>query len=55
MTGLDFTLREEASLNTLTYDVVKSSVIEGEKLDLAGVRSSIARQLGIDQGGYVPS
>lgn len=55
MAGLGFTLREEASLNTLTYDVVKSSAIEGEKLDLAEVRSSIARQLGIDQGGYVPS
>jgi Fic family protein len=55
MAGLGFTLREEASLNTLAYDVVKSSAIEGEKLDLAEVRSSIARQLGIDQGGYIPS
>ena len=38
-------------LQTLTEDVVKSSEIEGEKLDASQVRSSIARRLGMDVGG----
>lgn len=44
-------LHEEASLATLTEEVVKSSAIEGEKLDAEQVRSSIARHLGMDIGG----
>lgn len=55
MEGLGFPLRSEAHLRTLTEDVVKSSEIEGEKLDTAQVRSSIARKLGLDVGGLVPS
>lgn len=55
METLGFDLREEASLNALTNDVIKSSAIEGERLDLEEVRSSIARHLGIDQGGRLPS
>ncbi len=55
MEGLEFNLKQEASLNTLTYDVVKSSAIEGEKLNPKEVRSSIARRLGIDFTGLVPS
>ncbi len=55
MEGLGFRLRSEAHLRTLTEDVVKSSEIEGEKLDSAQVRSSIARRLGLDVGGLVPS
>jgi Fic family protein len=55
MEGLGFRLREEAVLQTLTQDVMKSSEIEGEVLDAAQVRSSIARRLGIDVGGLVPS
>jgi Fic family protein len=55
MEGLGFRLRSEAHLRTLTEDVVKSSEIEGEKLDSAQVRSSIARKLGLDVGGLVPS
>jgi len=51
--GLD--LRGEAHLRTLTQDVVKSSEIEGEQLDTEQVRSSIARQLGMDVAGLVPS
>lgn len=43
-------LREEASLETLTADVVKSSEIEGEVLNAASVRSSIARRLGVEIG-----
>ena len=53
MEGLGFELRNEAHLRTLTEDVVKSSAIEGEKLDTAQVHSSIARRLGMDAGGLV--
>ena len=55
MKALGFDLRTEASLNTLTADVVKSSAIEGENLNPTEVRSSIARRLGIETGGLVPS
>jgi Fic family protein len=51
MEGLGFELRAEASLTTLTDDVVKSSAIEGEHLDPAEVRSSIAQKLGLDVAG----
>lgn len=51
MEGLGFPLRSEASLSTLTADVVKSSAIEGEILDAEQVRSSIARKLGLDVAG----
>jgi len=51
MEGLGFQLRAEASLSTLTSDVVKSSAIEGERLDAEQVRSSIARRLGMDFAG----
>ncbi len=52
--GLGFQLRDEATLITLTQDVVKSSEIEGEKLPIGQVRSSIAKRLGIDIAGEVP-
>jgi Fic family protein len=48
MEALGFHLREEATLQTLTQDVVKTSAIEGEKLDEGAVRSSLARRMGID-------
>ncbi len=51
MEGLGFRLRAEATLSTLAADVIKSSAIEGEKLDAEQVRSSIARRLGLDFGG----
>ena len=54
MEGLGFELRNEAHLQTLTQDVVKSSEIEGERLELDQVRSSIARRLGLDVGGLRP-
>jgi Fic family protein len=53
MERLGFGLRAEASLQTLTMDVLKSSEIEGELLDAAQVRSSIARRLGMDIGGLI--
>jgi len=55
MQGLGFRLRAEASLTTLTSDVIKSSAIEGAMLDVDQVRSSIARRLGLDFGGTVQS
>jgi Fic family protein len=51
MQDLGFDVRREAQLSTLTEDVVRSSEIEGEKLDSDQVRSSIARRLGMDVGG----
>ncbi|HET6179038.1 MAG TPA: Fic family protein [Candidatus Sulfotelmatobacter sp.] len=55
MRALSFNLRQEAVLQTLTADVIKSSEIEGEKLDAEQVRSSIARRLGIDIGALKPA
>lgn len=55
MEALGFSLRDEAMLQTLTQDVVKSSEIEGENLDVEQVRSSIARRLGMDIGGLIPA
>ena len=53
MSGLGFSLREEANLQVVTLDIVKSSEIEGEILDAGEVRSSVARRLGIDTGGAI--
>lgn len=55
MEGLGFNLQAEASLETLTLDVLKSSEIEGELLNPDQVRSSIARRLGIDVAGLIPA
>ena len=55
MEALGFNLRQEAVLQTLTADVLKSSEIEGEKLDAEQVRSSIARRLGMDIGALKPA
>jgi len=55
MEALGFNLRQEAVLQTLTADVLKSSEIEGEVLDREQVRSSIARRLGMDIGALKPA
>ena len=55
MNTLGFATKEETTLTTLTLDVIKSSEIEGEKLDYDQVRSSIARQLGINIAGLIPA
>ena len=55
MEGLGFELRQEAVLETLTTDVLKSGEIEGEKLDAEQVRSTVARRLGMDVGGLKPA
>jgi Fic family protein len=51
--GLD--VRDQATLRILTEDVLKTSEIEGEKLNPDSVRSSIARRLGVDIGALAPS
>lgn len=48
-------VQDEASLAVLTQDVVKTSEIEGELLDVASVRSSLARHLGVDIGALAPA
>ncbi|HTF28639.1 MAG TPA: DUF4172 domain-containing protein, partial [Flavitalea sp.] len=55
MEGLGFNLQAEATLQTLTLDVLKTSEIEGELLNADQVRSSIARRLGMDIAGLVPA
>lgn len=55
MESLGFDLRNEALLDTLTLDVLKSSEIEGEFLNPDQVRSSIARRLGMEIAGSVES
>ena len=55
MARLGFDLKLEAQLEALTEDVVKSSEIEGEVLDRGGVRSSIARRLGVPAAAVAPA
>lgn len=55
MEAIGLPLRDEAMLQTLTEEVIKSSEIEGETLDKDQVRSSIARRLGMDIAGLVPA
>lgn len=54
MGSLGFATQEETNLTNLTLDVVKSSEIEGEKLNYEQVRSSIANKLGINIAGLIP-
>ena len=54
MDSLGFRTAQEAMLETLTADVVKSSEIEGEILDVERVRSSVARRFGLDSAGLLP-
>ena len=55
MESLGFDQQDEAVLNTLTLEIVKSSEIEGEILDLEQVRSSVAKRLGIELAGAIES
>ncbi len=54
LADVGMTLRDQANLAALTEDVVKTSEIEGERLDADSVRSSIARRLGVDIGALAP-
>jgi len=49
------TLRDEATLRTLTEEAITSSEIEGAILDREQVRSSLARRLGLESGGLKPA
>jgi len=55
MEALGFNLQTEATLHSLTVEVLKSSEIEGEILNAGQVRSSIARKLGLKIAGLVVS
>ena len=54
LADVGMTLRDQASLAALTEDVVKTSEIEGETLNVEFVRSSIARRLGVNIGALAP-
>lgn len=54
LTDVGMGLQAEASLAALTEDVVQTSAIEGEALNVASVRSSVARRLGVDIGALAP-
>lgn len=47
-------LREQ-DVEALSEELVKSSAIEGEKLDIETVKNSVARRLGVDRGGLASS
>jgi len=51
MEGMGFELQEEAVLEIITEDVIRTSEIEGELLNPLEVRSSVARRLGMDISG----
>ncbi len=55
MAELGLAPREQATLQVLTQEVIKTSEIEGERLSLDAVRSSIARKLGMDIGALAPN
>ena len=54
LAGIGMGLRTQASLAVLTEDVMKTSEIEGEQLNLESVRSSISQRLGVDIGALAP-
>ena len=51
MAAVGFELRTEANFETMATDVLRTSEIEGELLDPAQVRSSLAMRLGLDVSG----
>jgi len=55
MAELGMGQREQATLQVLTQEVIKTSEIEGERLSLDAVRSSVARKLGMDIGALALS
>ena len=55
MESLGFDLQSEATLEALSQEILSSTEIEGEILNPQQVRSSVARRLGMDIAGLVPS
>lgn len=53
MLSLGFDSQDDAVLSNISMELVRSSEIEGEKLNLGEVRSSLARRLGIAMAGMV--
>jgi len=49
--GLPEDIDQQAEMDALIQDAIKTSEIEGEKLNIGSVRSSVAKQLGIEQAG----
>lgn len=44
--NLGFEMKDQATIEALSLEIVKSSAIEGERLNREDVRSSIARHMG---------
>lgn len=55
MGALGFEIQNQANLEILTQEIIKTTEIEGEFLDREQVRSSIARRLGLEISGLVYS
>ncbi len=55
MADVGLAQRDQATLQALTQEVITTSAIEGEALNLDAVRSSIARRLGVDIGALAPA
>ena len=53
LSSIGFSLQNEAQLTNISLEIVKSSEIEGEMLNLEQVRSSVAKRLGIPTAGVV--
>jgi Fic family protein len=52
--GVDAALQVEFSLDALLQNIVNSSAIEGESLNVESVRSSLARRFGLNDAATVP-
>ena len=55
MRNIGMELRDQATLQVLAEEVLKTSEIEGERLNPETVRSSIARRLSVDAGALAPA
>lgn len=53
--GLGFALEGQAQADVLTEEAIKTSAIEGERLNRDSVRSSVARHLGLPVAGLKPA
>ena len=49
MNELGFDIQQETSLKMISLNILKSSEIEGENLNLSDVRSSVAKRLGLNR------
>ena len=53
--AIGFDWLQEQDVEALAEELVKSSAIEGEKLDIETVKNSVARRLGVERGGLANS